>query len=76
MARSGAKVQVPGWNQDGGVERREVCVSPQLGHLPDAGGGPRRPKRWEEPLSEQDVGGLRGEEKWRLGTGLAPLRGG
>ena len=29
-----------------------VCVSPQLGCLLDAGGGPQHPRRWEEPPSE------------------------
>ena len=29
-----------------------VSISPQLGHLPAAGGGPWCPRTWEEPLSE------------------------
>ena len=29
-----------GWSQDGSVGRHGVHFSPQLGHLPDTGGGP------------------------------------
>ena len=46
-----------GQSEDGGVGRRGVWVSPQLGHLLDAGGGPRCPRRWEEPPSNQVGGG-------------------
>ena len=41
-----------GQSQDGGVKRNGVCVSPQLGHLPDASGGPRHSRGWKEPPSE------------------------
>ena len=44
--------QSQGWSQDGGIGRHRVRISPQLGHLPDAGGGPRCPRRWEEPASK------------------------
>ena len=37
---------------DDGVGRCRVYISPQLGHLQDAGRGPRCPKRWEESPSE------------------------
>ena len=40
------------WSQDGGVGRRGVTVSPQLGHLPATAGGLWHPRRWEEPQSE------------------------
>ena len=61
-------------SQDGGVGGCGVRVSPQLGHLPDAGGGPWHPRGQEEPPSnwtgcggEWGEGGeRRGEEKWRL----------
>ena len=42
-----------GWSQDGGVGEHGVHVSPQLEHLPDTGGGPLRPRRQEEPPSDQ-----------------------
>ena len=59
-------------SQDGGVGRRRVNISPELGHLLATGGGPWRPRRWEEPPSEP-VGrgetGRRGEvearQDWR-----------
>ena len=38
--------------QDGGVRRCRVSISPWLGHLPAAGGGPWCPRWWEEPPSE------------------------
>ena len=41
-----------GQSQDGGVGRHRVRVSPQLGCLPDAGGEPQHPRRWEEPPSK------------------------
>ena len=34
------------------VGRHGVRISPQLGHLPVAGGGPQRPRRREEHLSD------------------------
>ena len=53
-----------GQSQDGGRGGRRVHVSPQLGRLPDAGGGPRCPRRWEEHPSDQvGCGGHEGEEK-------------
>ena len=64
-------------SQDGGVERRGVHVSPQLGYLLDSGGGPRLPRRQEEPLSNRvGCGGERGGRRSGGWTGLAPLRGG
>ena len=33
-----------------------VHISPQLGCLPDAGGGPRRPSTWEEHPNELGLG--------------------
>ena len=39
-------------SQDGGVGRHWVSISPQLGCLPAAGGGPWHPRNWEEPPSE------------------------
>ena len=35
----GCNKRIDGRSQDGGVRRRGVNVSPQLGHLPAAGGG-------------------------------------
>ena len=53
-----------GWSQDGGVGWRGVCISPQLGHLPDAGGGPWRPRGWEEaPSKLVGRGGTEGGEE-------------
>ena len=50
-----------------------VRISPHLGCPLDAGGGPRRPRRREEPPSNRvGCGGLRGEEKWRLDRTSAP----
>lgn len=42
-----------GQSQDGSVGRCRVHDSPQLGRLPNAGGGPRHPRRWEEPPSNR-----------------------
>ena len=54
-----------------------ICVSPQLGHLPDAGGGPQCPRRWEEPPSNWvGRGGKGGGTRSGGWTGPAPLRGG
>ena len=54
-----------------------VCLSSQLGHLPDTGGGPWRPRRQEEPLSDQvECGGEWGGRTNGGQTGPAPLRGG
>ena len=39
--------------QDGGVGGRRVRISSQLGHLPDAGGGARHPRVWEEPPKDK-----------------------
>ena len=44
-----------GVSQDGCVGRRGVCISPQLGCLPDAGGGLWCPGRWEEPPSNRFI---------------------
>ena len=51
-----------------------VRISPQLGHVRDAGGGPQCPRRWEETLSNWvgRGGELQGEEKWRLERTSAP----
>ena len=71
MSFPSLKIFSGGWSQDGRVGGCGVQVSPQLGHLPDAGGGPRHPRGWEEPPSDQ-VGcqGTEGAEKWRPdGTG-------
>ena len=46
------KYNYGGQSQDGSMGRHGVRVSPQLGSLPDAGGGPRCPRRWEEPSSK------------------------
>ena len=67
-----------GWSQDRGVGGCRVRVSPQLGCLPDTGGGHRHPRSWDEPLSEwvgheREQGAGRRSGGW---TGLAPLRGG
>ena len=39
--------------QDGSGGGRGVRVSPKLGRLPDASGGPEHLRRQEEPLSDQ-----------------------
>ena len=62
-----------GQSQDGGVGGCTVHVSSQLGHLPDAGGGPQHPRGEEEPPRDQvRCGGGRGEERWRPDGNGAP----
>ena len=51
-----------GQSQDGSVGRCGIHVSPQLGCLPNTGGGPRCPRRWEELPS--DWVGRWGIEGW------------
>ena len=68
---------IGGRSQDGRVGGRGVCISPQLGHLPEAGGGPLLPGRWEEPPSKWVGDGVEVRGRRSGGQmGLAPLRGG
>ena len=55
------------------VGRRRVRVAPQLGHLPDAGGGPRCPRRWKEPPIEPvGHGGTEGGAEVEAGQDRCP----
>lgn len=54
-----------------------MCIFPELGHLPDAGGGPRHARGWAESLSKL-VGHAGEQRRGRSGRRMrqAPLRDG